>query len=324
MQQRSRNGVYLSLLGAGFFAYLAQPLVFSAFGDNYLLIGLSFLATAIPALLWLVADRLINDNETTPIWLLVLTAAYLCLWYIGDLQLLGASDTVTAQIFFELLPQLIKLGLIGHVIAMAIAGRSTDLVAKRLRLRTPLALAASAIVATVILVELWASNDVPMMLEAVGSVFMFFTALAANLFLLRWRGDFSLASVTAPSKPAQSPDEDEHIRQAIALIENSMTQERFYAGHGKTLTDLAQQLNMTPHRLRTLINQYMGYKNFNQFLNHYRIEEAAARLHSQPELPILSIALDVGFKSISSFNAAFKAAYHSTPTEYRSTKPSPS
>ena len=61
----------------------------------------------------------------------------------------------------------------------------------------------------------------------------------------------------------------------------------------------------------------MGYRNFNQFLNHYRIEEASRRL-LESTVPVSTIALDIGYGSLSSFNAAFKARYNMTPTEYRS------
>jgi AraC-like DNA-binding protein len=64
----------------------------------------------------------------------------------------------------------------------------------------------------------------------------------------------------------------------------------------------------------------LHYRNFNQFLNQYRIEEAARRLQDPHEqhIPISSIALDVGYASLSSFNKAFKDTYQVTPSVYRS------
>lgn len=74
---------------------------------------------------------------------------------------------------------------------------------------------------------------------------------------------------------------------------------------------------MTEHKLRRLINKELGYRNFNQYLNRYRIDEASKRLISEADLPILTIALDVGFNSLSSFNKAFKEKHQQTPTEFR-------
>ena len=72
-------------------------------------------------------------------------------------------------------------------------------------------------------------------------------------------------------------------------------------------------------RLRRLINQRLGYRNFNVFLNNHRIEEAKAALAdpSQAEVPVITIAMDAGFQSLGPFNRAFKATTGVTPTEYR-------
>ena len=63
----------------------------------------------------------------------------------------------------------------------------------------------------------------------------------------------------------------------------------------------------------------LGYPNFNQMVNGYRIEEAKRRLvdPALAHLPILTIALDCGFGSIGPFNRAFKADAGMTPQEYR-------
>ena len=109
--------------------------------------------------------------------------------------------------------------------------------------------------------------------------------------------------------------------ELLTKIVTSMEQSRFYARHGTTLGDFADELGMPAYKLRASINTGLGYRNFNQFLNHYRIVEASERLVSEPELPVLSIALDVGFKSLSSFNKMFKAQQNQTPTEFRGTRP---
>jgi len=71
--------------------------------------------------------------------------------------------------------------------------------------------------------------------------------------------------------------------------------------------------------LRDLINDGLGHRNFNAFLNSYRIEEAKAALADpdQIDVPVLTIALDAGFQSLAPFNRAFKADTGLTPTEFR-------
>ena len=105
----------------------------------------------------------------------------------------------------------------------------------------------------------------------------------------------------------------------LRQIERVMSVERVYRQEGLTIGVLAVKLGLPEHRLRTLINEGLGHRNFNAFLNRYRIDEAKAALGDpdQMEVPILTIALDAGFQSITPFNRAFKADTRLTPTEFR-------
>ena len=71
--------------------------------------------------------------------------------------------------------------------------------------------------------------------------------------------------------------------------------------------------------MRRVINRGLRFRNFNDFLHTHRLKEAAERL-GDPQLqriPILTIALEVGYGSIGPFNRAFKERFGVTPTEYR-------
>jgi len=98
-----------------------------------------------------------------------------------------------------------------------------------------------------------------------------------------------------------------------------MADERIYRHDNVTIGTLATKLAIPEYRLRRLINQKLGYRNFNVFLNNHRIEEAKAALAdpTQAEVPVITIAMDAGFASLGPFNRAFKATTGVTPTEYR-------
>ncbi len=98
-----------------------------------------------------------------------------------------------------------------------------------------------------------------------------------------------------------------------------MADERIYRHDNITIGTLATKLRIPEYRLRRLINQRLGYRNFNVFLNNHRIEEAKAALAdpTQAEVPVITIAMDAGFQSLGPFNRAFKATTGVTPTEYR-------
>jgi AraC-like DNA-binding protein len=113
-------------------------------------------------------------------------------------------------------------------------------------------------------------------------------------------------------------------RDAIAplllrRLDHLMTVERVYRQEGLTIGMLAAKLNLPEYRLRQVINEGLGYRNFNAFLNRYRLDEAKAALSdlSQQDVPVLTIAMDAGFQSIGPFNRAFKTDTGLTPTEFR-------
>jgi AraC-like DNA-binding protein len=88
---------------------------------------------------------------------------------------------------------------------------------------------------------------------------------------------------------------------------------------GLTIGDLATELDVPEHRLRRLINQRLGYRNFADFLNGHRIEAAKRRLGDPAEArtSIAAVAFDLGFGSLGPFNRAFRAATGATPTAWR-------
>ncbi|WP_223795317.1 helix-turn-helix domain-containing protein [Marinobacter sp. F4216] len=98
---------------------------------------------------------------------------------------------------------------------------------------------------------------------------------------------------------------------------NALMQRGFFTTEKLTLKQLAIALEIPEYRVRKLINQTLGYRNFNDYINHLRIKEAARRLVLESETPILNISLDVGYRTLSSFNRAFRDIMETTPTKFR-------
>jgi len=70
------------------------------------------------------------------------------------------------------------------------------------------------------------------------------------------------------------------------------------------------------HRLfRALTGEVLG-----DYLRRRRLEVAAVRLRSQPEVPVLQIALGVGFGSAEAFARAFRSRFACSPTQWRDSK----
>jgi AraC-like DNA-binding protein len=119
------------------------------------------------------------------------------------------------------------------------------------------------------------------------------------------------------AEPLPPPDPAEE-RLAKAL-EQLMSVEHAYRAEDMSLATLATKLNTPEYKLRKLINQRMGHRNFNSFINGLRLDAVRGALvdPKRRDLPVLTLALDAGFQSIGPFNRTFKAATGLTPTEFR-------
>jgi AraC-like DNA-binding protein len=85
-----------------------------------------------------------------------------------------------------------------------------------------------------------------------------------------------------------------------------------------TLADLAGRLSTTPHKLSEVLNSKLA-QTFYDFVNGYRVRYVQRRITDQDarNLTILSLALDAGFASKSTFNDVFKKHTGLTPSAYR-------
>ena len=79
------------------------------------------------------------------------------------------------------------------------------------------------------------------------------------------------------------------------------------------LDDLARVANFSAFHFHRLFAAWMG-ETLGEYLRRRRLEVAALRLVAQPRVPILQVALSVGFGSTEAFARAFKARCGETPT----------
>jgi len=127
----------------------------------------------------------------------------------------------------------------------------------------------------------------------------------------------------APTKAPQPSDasaaEADSESLEIARLKSALGDEKLYQQAGLSVGELARQLAVPEYRLRGLIHNHLGYRNFNALLHHYRVEEVAAALAdpTRNTTPILTLALTAGYQSINPFNRAFRELKGMTPTEYR-------
>src|SRR3984893_881089 len=250
-------------------------------------------------------------------------------WHAADwdavvaLSLTNCLVLVPAQILdpriFAVAISMISLAFIALAVGQTVTSWSTDLVEERRRLR----------VFVVVTTAVYAGFNavVQIFLPAGGSPDGVVTANAAILAgvviaiaysLMRIKGE-TIFAAESPRPATVSNEPSAADRKLLDALMRLMADERIYRHEGITIGTLATKLGVPEYKLRRLINQQLGFRNFNVFLNNHRIAEAKAALAdpSQAEVPVITIAMDAGFQSLGPFNRAFKATTGVTPTEYR-------
>jgi AraC-like DNA-binding protein len=105
--------------------------------------------------------------------------------------------------------------------------------------------------------------------------------------------------------------------QLIERIKTHMIEARPYLDVELTLNQLAQGLNLPVATVSQAINAGLG-KNFNDFVNEYRVFEICSRLKSgeHKSKTLLGVGMDSGFNSKATFNRSFKKVTGLTPKEW--------
>lgn len=127
---------------------------------------------------------------------------------------------------------------------------------------------------------------------------------------------FLLNHQTEKKKNLQKKIDQGEFNKINQKLTQLMEVERLYKNPDLNLESLASQLSIGRHLLSQLLNENLQ-KNFHQYINDYRIEEACQILKENKHFSIEAIGYEVGFHSRSSFFAAFKKKLGITPSKYR-------
>jgi len=107
-------------------------------------------------------------------------------------------------------------------------------------------------------------------------------------------------------------------KQLFSEISKIVEGGKLYLEPDVSLSKLGKLLGKSTQQISLVINEY-AKRNFNDYINFHRIQDAKQLLLKDEEekYTISSIAFDVGFSSLSSFNGAFKKFEGATPSAFR-------
>ena len=110
---------------------------------------------------------------------------------------------------------------------------------------------------------------------------------------------------------------DDEVRNLNLRMASLFGNEKLYLKKDLTLTELSTRLQTTTNNLSWFLNNVHGC-TFYDYINKFRIKEFLQRLEKgdHTKQTILSLSLEAGFNSKSTFNKAFKVMMNDTPSRY--------
>ncbi len=298
------------LFALGTLAYVVVSSPAAADLQGLPLQALILVATLNSVFFWWFATALFDDEFHWRSWRLI--PALLMLAFFALRLLGGEPGGDNARIYLQ---QGLVIAMMLHAIWLAIHHRRDDLVERRRRFRVVFAGLIGLTGLVIALVELTLVSRAPAeWLNLLQSISLFGLVIAFAVWLVGPIDVIPPSTTIATKAPPDDPQRTLAQRRLEAALD-----EGIYKEEGLTIAALAAQLGYPEYRLRQLINQSLGYRNFNAFLNQYRVAEARAMLAEEAHAhrQITQIAHDLGYASIAPFNRAFKASEGVTPSAYR-------
>lgn len=274
---------------------------------------LDVVRNAAPGLLMILVHRRFTDGAGLPGWLLALFAAQLGLE--GPLRLAGLATGVGA----EVVPTLLQALFAGAAVWWIVADWRADLIDARRRSRAAVLLALSvSVVASSLLLRVVipagvrANYDAHVALSVWNLVLLL--ALAA-----RGVGQDLGREPQRAAKPTPEPRATSADDAALARLERLLGDDHVYREPDLSLARLTARVGLPEYRLRRLIHERLGFRNFNSFLHAYRIADVVRALDDsgQRRTPILTLAFDAGYQSVNTFNRGFREVMGMSPSAYR-------
>ena len=273
----------------------------------------SFLAIPFTICVWLFALSLFEEDFKMEPWHWLVGAACCAplLWITG----FGVAAVAAAAPWVLHTATIFSLALMGHLVFSTLRGRNDDLLEIRRSARV-------YFVMVVVFVAVISALADPLTLgrESIdrGTIKTWAIWPAIVLGCL-WMLSFDRNAINFRRRAGLAEIPNKRNYELMKKLEMLMTEQEAFKDPDLTVVTLASALAVTQHRLRKLINQSLGFQNFSEYLNRYRIN-AVKKVFEDPKsnhLPILTIAMDSGFKSLSPFNKAFRSILDMTPSEYR-------
>lgn len=309
-----------------FFSWALCSYLFAGFTLNHgstwafliLLVG----GAAVPFFSWLLVESIFDDHWKfnpiyIPIFLMVEIVAFVSIG-VELLGWFGLGDQTSSYLIWP--HRILSIIFSIAIVRTIFRGWKDDLVESRRKFRIAILSVLSFMIFLVSAIEIYIGynpSGFNVILDTINFGFIFILVLLFNYRFLETSGDIFFSERREVARSPSLKENHTHLRNLADQVQAYMTREKAYRLEGLSVGLFAEKIGAQEYLLRQAINGELGFRNFSDFLNSYRINEASHLLIDQPDEKILSIALEVGYRSLTPFNKAFRAAHNMTPSEYR-------
>lgn len=269
-------------------------------------------AICIPVLFWLLSRAIFDDHfrftRSLLPWFIIIIISHSNFFLSGVIQWSGFEPLAS------IIARLISLGFVLAGLYTALRTKRADLIDARIRFRNIFIIVTATLIGVTLVVEVIPiERETVIVLQVLQRSAIFAITLYFLLSNFGIRPGFFFKEILK----AKARSVDDPLLNA--KLQSLMEEKKIYKKEGLTIGKLAELMNEQEYRLRKLINGQLGFRNFNDFLNQYRINDACETLSDPAEMrkTILEIAYDLGYQSIGPFNKAFKDLKGITPSAYR-------
>lgn len=269
---------------------------------------------------WLLSQALFDDHfrlRKLHYAVFASKAVLACITILQNANIVVTALFIRNEYFWYLLPHvLFSFVLILLSMLHVYAGRNSDLVEPRRKLREIHVFITS--IGTLFILISYISNIAEEQYTVLRLIHILVISLLIYGFLFL-AVDFKENILLEEEKKSDTKNLANVDKALLKKLTYVFEEEKFYRKEGLTIRELARYMEEREYKIRRLINQGMGFKNFNDFLNRYRIQEACEQLEDQQKdaTPVIRIAMELGYKSLGPFNKAFKELTGFTPSEFR-------
>lgn len=280
-------------------------------------IAMWLMVVAQPVFFWLFALTLFDDRFRLRWWHAAAIAGKFILAgaLVYGRRITDVFSAFSAEDFPRVIPNFFyTLAFVFHAIVVILRTDRADLIEPRRRLRRIVLVGTGLLIVHAILS---AAVLRPLGFGAESDQVGLTVITLALLISLAWGEKLWSEIFSEPAKPL--PETSSADPEIMAKAVQAMEADELFRSEGLTVTALAAKLGVQEYKLRRAINGGLGYRNFNEYLNFYRMRAAKKFLSAKEnaDYPLIHLALDLGYPSPAPFNRAFKDATGVTPGEFR-------